>query len=229
MFKKLTVLIVTLAFFTGCAGMSQLNPANLEGNHARGNFVNNLYLNAYADYQRYAALPNLTDEAKQLLKVKREIIYNMGEPTYGAVVLLNSQIQTGIPITDAAWNAMLDKLLNLETGWYTEGSQYTVPNPQVFKLDPQTVLAKSPQEQRTEENLNRILHRTTIEAQLAKDTPGVQAIWEGILLELIRAGVHAVRALIAQRGLDPVQMEAAYNDSYAKFKALDVNQLIVIK
>ena len=230
MFKKLVIFLVLSCFFVnfiGCAGMN-LNPAELKSDYAKGNFANTLYGDAYADYQKYAALPNLTDQAKELLRIKREIIYNLGEPSYGAIAVLNNMVQTGEPITDEAWNALLGKLLNLETGWYTNDTQYASANPQVFSLDPKAALSKVPEEQRTNENLNKILYRTSIEASLVDGGAKKQALWEGLLLELIRAGIHAVRALLAQRGMDEAQLQEAYNNSYAQFQQLDVNQLIKI-
>jgi len=204
--KKIVALILSFVFFMSCAGMSQLNPANLKGNHARARFVNVTYSMAFLDYQKYAALPNLTPEAIQLLKTKRHVIANLHLP----ISILNGHAETGL-ITDAMFQALLDKLLELEMGWYTDPQKMTT-----MKLDSKIK--------------DSHLKRAAVEAGLvAETTAQIDPMFMGVLLELLRAGIHAVRALISQRNLDEAQMKAAWEASWTQFKTLDPNTLIVLE
>ena len=206
MFKKVTALLVTLAFFVSCAGLIQMNPANLKGNHARARFINVTYIGAFLDYQKYAALPNLTPEAKNLLKTKRHVLANLHLP----ISILNGHAETGI-ITDAMFDAMLDKLLELEMGWYTDPQKMTT-----FALDPKVQ--------------DGHLRRAAVEAGLMGDISAqVDPIFVGVLLELLKAGIHAIRALLSQRNLDEAQMEEAWRASWTQFQQLDPTQLVTIQ
>ena len=205
MFKKVTALLVTFMFFAGCAGMGQLNPANLKGNHSRARFVNVTYNMAFLDYQKYAALPNLKPEAIELLKTKRKVLVNLHLP----ISLLNNHAESGI-ITDAMFQALLDKLLELEMGWYTDPQKMTTLN-----LDPKIK--------------DGHLKRAAVEAGLVGETTAqIDPMFMGVLLELLRAGIHAVRALLSQRNLDEAAMAEAWKASWAQFKTLDPNALVAL-
>lgn len=211
----------------GCAGMG-INPANLKGNHARGNFVNRTFMAAWADYQRYAMLENLTPDAKTLLKQKRVILAEFVNPLYGPVIMFNRTIETGVLLDDAAWNAMLDKLVELETGWYINGEMYDgKAAPQTQNLDPKLVFKN---EQATDADLNKLIQIESVKAGIRKDTgTEAQALWEGLLIELIRTGIHALRAMLSQRGMDEAQLETAWVESWGVVKALNINDLAVIQ
>lgn len=225
--KKLFVLFLAITFFASCAGMN-LNPAALKGNHARGNFANQTFLAAWNDYQFYAAKGDLlTADAKDLLRAKRTILAEMVNPLYGPIIRFNSLVAGGELIDDAVWNAMLEKLLMLDQGWYTKAEMYTgEETAQVFELTPQSVF-KNP-EQQTKENLDKVLNATAVEANLKQEIES-QAIWEGILLELIRTGIHALRAMLAQKGLDEAALAVKWQESWAKIQTLDPVALIVIE
>jgi len=220
--KKLIVSIMAIVFLVSCAGWG-LNPANLKDDHARGNFVNKTFLMALADYSYYAKLPNLTDEAKVLLRAKREILVQMLDPFYGPVVLFNRAVVGGELITEEGWMAMLDKLLTLETGWYTGSSKaetiqmYTgEAAPQTFNLDK----VKNP---------DSLIVQAGQQASIIKSEYRTQAIWEGLLFELIRTGIHAIRALLAQKGMDEAQLAAAWAESWAQIQAITPESIVVVQ
>lgn len=221
MFKKLTVLFIIFVFLAGCVG-SQLNPANLKTPHARGRFVNVTYSMAFADYVRYSQLPDLKPSAIKLLNAKRKILIELADPIYGPLTVFNQHIQDGVLITDGMFNALLDRLLLLETGWYTESGQARVDKPTVFTLTPQSVNKQNP----TQKDLEDVLKRFASEAGLTADlTPQMSEIMLGTLIELLRTGIHALRAMLQQRGWDEEQMAAGYAESYSNFKALDMTAL----
>jgi len=206
MLKKMTVLLVTLMFFMSCAGMGQLNPANLKGNHARARFANIIYNLAFIDYQKYAVLPNLKPEAVELLKAKRKVLANL----YLPISLLNGHAEAGV-ITDAMFQALLDRLLDLEMGWYTDPQKMTT-----LALDPKIK--------------DEHLKRAAMDAGLFGETSAqIDPIFMGVLLELLKAGIHAVRALLSQRNLDDAAMEEAWKASWAQFQTLDPNTLVVLE
>jgi hypothetical protein len=218
-------------FFASCAGMNQINPAALKGNHARGNFVNKTFLGAWGDYQRYAVLENLTEEAKVLLKQKRAVLKEFVNPLYGPIILFNRSIAGEELITDAAWDAMLDKLVALETGWYVNGDAYTGKSTaMVQKLDPKVILEKFKPEQQTDAVLNQIIQAEATRAKIRKDTgTEAQALWEGLLIELIRTGIHALRAMLAQRNMTDEQLGTAWTESWTAIQALNAESLVVIQ
>jgi len=221
--KKAVSLIIAIALLASCAGMG-VSPADLKTPHARGRFVLNIYNAAFADHQRFAELENLKPEAKNLLNDKRKILLELGDPLYGPVTIFINNIETGTPLTDAMFNAILDKLIMLETGWYTSTDQA-----QVFELKPQNVF-KKPEDQ-TDENLQKILARTVVEAQLVPSGPQAQIseVLIGSLIELARLGIHALRAMLTQRGLDEAQMTVKYNEELARFKSLNLGALKELK
>ena len=209
MIKKYVIYLVVLCFFVNfvaCAGLSGLNPANLKGNHSRARFINVTYTMAFQDYQTYAKLENLKPEAVQLLKTKRKILANLHLP----ISLLNNHAESGI-ITDAMFHELLNKLLDLEMGWYTDASQMTT-----FALNP--------------EIKDSHLKRAAVDAGLLCGTcPQVDPIFVGVLLELLKASIHAIKALLSQRNLDDEAMKAAWETSWAQFKILDPNALVVLE
>jgi len=221
--RKLVILLILSSFFVSCAGVG-ISPADLKSPHARGRYVNRIYQMAYADHIRYANLENLKPEAKKLLNTKREILIQLTEPIYGPIIVLNNHIQTGSAITDEMFSALLDRLLLLETGWYTDDSQA-----QAFKLTPQSVFEKP--EQQTEENLDKILTRTAQQAHLLADGPQAQlsGVLVGALLELAKVGIHALRAMIEQRNWDEAQLSEAYQESWTAVQKLDANTLKVLE
>jgi hypothetical protein len=100
------------------------------------------------------------------------------------------------------FNELLNKLMDLEQNWYTQS--VAVGGEDVRKM--------------------------AVEAGLIGETSAqMDPIFIGVLLELLRNGIHAYRAIQQQKHLDAIQMEAAWRDSLAKFQALDVNGLIVIQ
>ena len=217
--KKGMVYLVLLCFFvnfSGCATLDSVNPQSLKSNHARARFVNVTYNLAYQDYQRFAALENLKPEARELLKVKRTVLINMHLP----IAVLNGHAEAGT-ITDAMFNALLDKLMELEMGWYVateqgESPSATVDKVRTFQLNPEVK--------------NDHLRRAAIEAGLAqgdiKTTKTVSPVVIGALLELLRVGIHAVRAMLTQRNLDEAQMAVAWQESWDTFKTLNPNTLV---
>ena len=232
--KKLFVLFICVVFLFSCAGMSELNPVNIKGNHARGNWVNRTFLAAWVDYQFYAGKPNLTEAAKELLKTKRIILKNFIDPVYGPINIFNSAINEGVVVTDQMWTAMLDKLLELESGWYTTGEMYTGEvNPIAYSLDPKRVLEKAPEDQRTDENLNKILKSESINASVIKDgmtvTGAKEQIATGIIIELLRTGIHCLRVLLQQRGKTEEELTVLYRESWERIQQLDANTLVEIK
>ena len=219
--KKLIAILVTIAFLTACAGMA-INPASLKTPHARGAFANNTYAAAYADHSRYASLDKLKPEAKELLNAKRKILIELKSPI-GPLTIFNEYISTGNLISDSMFTALLDRLLLLETGWYTDESQA-----QVFQLTPQSVF-KDPNA--TEESLDAVLRKTAEEASLISAGPSAQIseMLVGLLLELVKTGIHAIRAMIELRGLDEAQLAAKYQESLARVNSLDPNALKILE
>jgi hypothetical protein len=210
-------------FFFSCAGTS-INPANLKTPAARTRFVVATYNAAYADHVRFSNLPNLKPEAKKLLNTKRRILIELADPSIGPITMVVDNYENGAPFTDALFNALLDKLLLMETGWYTSDSQA-----QVFELTPQSVF-KDPKAQ-TEENLDKILKRSAQEAGLISDKPTAQIseILIGTLIELLRAGIHAVRVMLQQRGMDEEQLAADCVKVITTYKTLDPNSLKILE
>jgi hypothetical protein len=196
MFKKLLIVSLAVMFF-GCSILSGMDPQSLKTPHARANFINVTYTLAFADYQRFASMPNLNPQAKVLLNAKRAILARL----YIPVSLFNGHAETGT-ITDAMFNELLNKLMDLEQNWYTQSMAVTDGD----------------------------VRKMAVEAGLIGETSAqMDPIFIGVLLELLRNGIHAYRAIQQQKHLDAIQMEAAWRDSLAKFQALDVNGLIVIQ
>ena len=219
--KKFVTLLICLSFFVSCAGMN-INPADLKGNHARANFVNQTYLMALSDYSYYASLPNLTEDAKQLLRAKRLILVNLIDQFYGPVTLFNRAVEGSELITDAAWNEMLNKLLELETGWYTSNTVESLEKMYAGGAEPQMLALDK------EKNPDEAIMRVAQQASLVKDGEKSQLLWEGILLELIRTGIHAIRAMLAQRGMDEAALATAWQTSWGKIQAIDTAAIVTI-
>ena len=210
------VTILTLCIFTivvGCAGLETMDPSNIKGAHARARFVNVTYQLAFMDYQRFAGLKNLTPEAVELLKSKRIALALIHLP----IAVLNGHAETGT-ITDAAFNALLDKLLELETGWYVATAKDQTDDQVMSKAN---TFAMNPTV--TDDHLMRAL----IESGLIEGNTKNPMI-TGVLIELLRMGIHAVRAMLSQRGLDEAQMLEAWQASWDTFKTLNPNNLIVL-
>ena len=207
--KYLSLFLVVAFLISGCAG---LDPRNLKSNHAKANWINNTYIQAFQDHGRYSGLQNLTPEAKTLLNSKRLILIEIADPLYGPVPVFNNYIVTGQIITDAMFNGILDKLLLLETGWYTDTSQM-----QAFALNPKF----------TDDQIKAELIKANIlDSAISTQT---DPMFMGVLLELIRTGIHAIRAMLAQRGLDEAQMIEAWKGSWASFKSLDPESLVILE
>jgi len=225
--KKFVVFLMIVVFFiqfVGCAGMN-INPADLKTPHARGRFVNAIYIAAYNDHVRYANLENLRPEAKELLNAKRNILIELADPLYGPIPIFNTYIETGEIITDSMFNGLLDRLLLLQMGWYTDPKAYSAdgPTPQVFRLVP----AKD----NTEDQLKTALKNASAQASIISDKPTAQIdpIVIGTLIELLRIGIHAIQTMLQQRNLDETQMAEAYQESLAQFKLLDPTTLKVLE
>lgn len=229
MFKKMTVILVTLMFFVGCASMGQLNPTtSLTTPKARARFVMVTYIGAYNDYIRFSAIPNLRDEAKDMLNKKRKLLLNVNDPIVGIPFYVNL-VETGQPLTDAAFNALLDKLTLLEMDWYVNDKQYTSENPTRFVLTPQQALGNALPEQKTDENLRRGIIGASSNARLISIKKGekISGVLVGGLIELIRLGIHAYQALLTQQNLTPEQLEAKYQEALIAYRALDMSKLAV--
>ena len=201
--KKALIYILLVTFlFQGCVTLLELDPQNLKTPYARARFVNVTYTMAYADYQRFAVLPNLKPEAVALLKTKRTILVNLNVP----IEILNGYAETGT-LTDAMFNELLRKLTELETGWYTEQSMRTA----------------------SADVLRRIINEASLRGGTDEQAIMGDPMFIGILIELIRTGIHAYRAIMSQRNLDAAQMEQAWRISYDDFRALNVLELATIK
>ena len=106
---------------------------------------------------------------------------------YLPISILNEHAAVGT-ITDAMFNTLLDKLMELETGWWTDTSQA-----QIFALNAKVTDAQ--------------IKRAAIQVSLIGETSAqVDPIFMGILLELIRNGIHAIRAMLTQKDLDETQI-----------------------
>jgi len=217
--KKVISLLIVISFLVSCAGMG-INPADLKTPAARTRFVVATYNAAYADHVRFSNLPNLKPEAVQLLNTKRRILIELADPALGPITLVVNNYEGGIPFTDSMFNAVLDKLLLMETGWYTDESQA-----QVFKLTPQNVF-KDPASQ-TEANLDAALTGLSQKAGLLSSEPTAQLseIMVGSLIELLRAGIHAARILWQQKQMDETAIAADCVKVIAQYKTLDATAL----
>ena len=201
--KRIVSLAIVVLFFINFIGCAGLQPADLTTPKARGTFVNNTYHAIWNDYQTYAQYANLSEDAKDLLRAKRTIIANM----HIGVSVFNGHVQTGT-ITDAAFQAILDKLLEIQLNWY---------------------MIKSSAWYLSEDVSDAKLRKLIWEAGLVSGTSAqTDPLFMGVLLELLRTGVQALRQLMAQRGLDEVEMAAAYNESWIKVQSLKVADLIII-
>ena len=212
--KKIVATLLTICFFVSCAGMG-VSPTDLQTPHARGRFVLMTYVRAFQDHQRFAALPNLTDDAKKLLNAKRDILIAMNQPAIGPIPVFVNYIETGQVITDLVFDAILDQLLLLETGWYTDS-----------KMDKTFMLR--PSAKNTEKELDDAITKAAVEASLVK-ADKFDPIVVGSLIELIRLGIHALRTLLEQRNLDELQMAEAYNVALEQYRSLDMNALVVLE
>jgi hypothetical protein len=80
---------------------------------------------------------------------------------------------------------------------------------------------------------NDVLRRAIIEAGLAEGdsttTATASPVITGILIELLRVGIHALRAMLTQRGLDAAQMAEAWQKSWDTFRTLDPTTLVVLE
>jgi hypothetical protein len=201
--KIVSIFVLIIFTIVACVGLSGLDPQNLRMPHARARFINVTYTMAFADYQRFAVLENLKPEAITLLKAKRTIMVNLNLP----IAIFNGHAETGT-ITDALFNELLHKLTEMETGWYTEQSMGAA----------------------TDTALRLLIYKAGLkEETITEQTIMGDPIFMGILIELIRTGIHAYRALMSQRDLDAAQMEQAWRTSYDDFKALNVLDLVTIK
>ena len=219
--KKFVTLLICLSFFVSCAGLN-INPADLKGAHAQANFVNQTYLMALSDYSYYARLPNLTEEAKQLLRTKRIVLVSMIDQFYGSVVIFNRAVEGGALITEAGWNEMLNKLLELETGWYTSNTVESLEGMYIGSAEPKMLALDK------EKNPDEAIMKLAQQASLVKEGERSQLLWEGILLELIRTGIHSIRALLAQRGMDEAALADAWQTSWGKIQAIDTAAIVTI-
>jgi hypothetical protein len=193
--KKITsILMVALFFIASCASM---NPANLETPHARARFVNVTYVAAYNDHVRITQMENLTPEAMELMNTKREILMVLQAP----ISILNGYVATG-NVPDALYEELLQMLLELETGWYTQAQI---------------------QKDALDEALMKLIRDAGIMDEVVARNAEAQMdpIFLGVLIELLRTGVHALRAMLSQRNLDAVQMKTAWEESLAQFRAAD--------
>jgi hypothetical protein len=214
--KKVLVLLVLTCFFVnilGCAALQSMDPTNIKGNHARAGFVNKVFIGAFNDHVRYSNLSPLRSEAIDLLNAKREVLIGLKIP----VSLFNGYVVEG-KITDAAYHELLNLLLDLEMGWYTEPGQ-AIQSPTLalkfnIKVTPESEAA---------------IRKALEEAGLLE--PAIKAAYSAtfidpiIIIELIRIGIHALNAVVSQRGYDEVQMKAAWELSFATFNKLDPSTL----
>lgn len=200
------VALLTLFFFSitfiGCAG---LNPYEIESDHGKAAFANKIYTSAFHDYNRIAKLEGLKPEVLTMLKAKRLILVELKDPMYGPVTLINQKVELGEYITDSFYVGLLDKLLELEAGWYTYQTKNITDNE---------------------------LMAMAIESDLApvydKDSAVKStAIWP-VLLELLKIGIHAFRAMMSQRGLNEEEMEQEWIKSKEIYDSLNVNDLVVL-
>ena len=211
--KSIIATILAVAFLTSCATMG-LDPADIEGNHARARFITYTYNAAYTDYQMQAALPNLRPEAIEVLKAKRALLFHMSDPIYGPVAIFNNWTATGQVITDTMFEGVLLKLLELETGFYTDAAKM-----QTFTLKGQGGA----------EVQDAHLKRAIAEAGLAGPEGAKNPAFIISMIELLRVGIHAIRAILSQRNLDEAQMIESWQAEYDIFKTLDRNALIVLE
>jgi hypothetical protein len=206
--KKVVALLIASCFlFSSCAGLL-INPEALEAPKARAKFINTTYDLAFKDHQRFAALPNLRTEAKTLLNTKRTMLIHMNP----FIATYNGYVETGVAPTDVMFDELLGYLANLESGWYTDTSQA-----KSFTIDPEITDAQ--------------LRRALTEAQILEKSTSAQMdpMFMGMLIELMRTGIHALRAMLAQRGLTEEQMSAAWQTSYDNFRTLDPHMLPILQ
>ena len=118
------------------------------------------------------------------------------------IAVLNGHAEVG-NITDAMFNELLGKLAGLEEGWYTTSSQ-------------------------AQANVDRTV---VVESSIVSSETSAQMdpIFMGILLELLKSGIHAWRAIQQQRHFDAEQLATAWQESFDKFKTLDITQLVTIQ
>lgn len=223
--KKFLLVFIAIMFFISCATTGTLS-TSVTTPKARARFVMVTYTAAFNDYVRFSVMPNLRDEAKELLNTKRQILININDPAVGIPFYVH-MVETGQPFTDAAFNALLDKLTLLETGWYVNDKQYISENPTKFTLTPQETLKGIKAEQRTKENLAKAIIVTAGRADLITLKKGVKlsGVLVGGLIELIRLGIHAYQALITQQNLTPEALEASYQEALTAYRALDMSKL----
>jgi hypothetical protein len=205
--KKVVALLIASCFlFSSCAGLA-IDPRSLETPKARGKFINTTYQLAFQDHQRYSALPNLRPEAKVLLNSKRTMLIQM-KPF---ISTYNGYIETGTVPTDAMFDELLGYLAGLESGWYTDTNQ---ASSSALNSDVSDV------------HIRRALNEARI---LEKGTKSqMDPIFMGLLLELMRTGIHAL-AMLAQRNLTEEQMAVAWQTSWDNFKTLDPHALPVLQ
>ena len=219
--KTLLVVSVLVTFMLlACLGMQEMDPTNLKGTHAKARFINVTYTLAWQDYQRFASLENLKPEAVELLKTKRVVLLALHKPVFD---MNGGEEDVGIQALSAvAFNLFLDKLMGLEMGWYVATEQDQTPTEIMAAARTINVTAK-----------NDVLRRAIIEAGLAEGdtqtTATLSPAVTGLLIELLRVGIHAVRAMLTQRGLDEAQMTAAWQASWDAVKTLDPNSLVVLQ
>lgn len=192
--KLVSVLMAIMFFMVGCAAM---NPHNLKSPYARANFVNNTYISIWNDYNKIASLENLKPEVKPVLEAKRILIVNLKLP----ISLLNGFAESGT-MSDAMYNELLNRLLDLETGWYTNQSV------------------------RSDELIRKAIEEGGI---VSETSTQVNPVFIGVLIELLKTGLHAWNAILKQAGYDEAQMQVAWGESRARFNALNISDLVVVK